>query len=316
MKQLLKAVLIAAALVVLIKVFAFTSCTIPSTGMENSLLRGERVIVNKWSYGLRLPLMGMTGYHRLAARGVERGDIVLFNNPAGKGTIDRRELFINRCIGLPGDTLMLNGQLIQTRDQVLSPDSKLVYAYPGEQEDLIVEAMRRVGIGDNKLVGFDRGDFLRSFSHYEIYLMRQELRGQVTFRSLQTDTADGVHPFVVPRTGQGGEGLSVECQTALQHHRAARGTAGTPARRHALGRRTARDELHLHEGLPLGCLEQLGQPVRLAPFWLCPRRPHHRAGIAHLVLQGHGRALLARLPMETLLPSRTMTHSLTPATQR
>lgn len=221
MKQLLKAVLIAAALVVLIKVFAFTSCTIPSTGMENSLLRGERVIVNKWSYGLRLPLMGMTGYHRLAARGVERGDIVLFNNPAGKGTIDRRELFINRCIGLPGDTLMLNGQLIQTRDQVLSPDSKLVYAYPGEQEDLVVEAMRRVGIGDNKLVGFDRGDFLRSFSHYEIYLMRQELRGQVTFRSLQTDTADGVHPFVVPARGRVVRvypwNAKLLCNTIVQH---------------------------------------------------------------------------------------------------
>lgn len=221
MKQLLKAVLIAAALVVLIKVFAFTSCTIPSTGMENSLLRGERVIVNKWSYGLRLPLMGMTGYHRLAARGVERGDIVLFNNPAGKGTIDRRELFINRCIGLPGDTLMLNGQLIQTCDQVLSPDSKLVYAYPGEQEDLVVEAMRRVGIGDNKLVGFDRGDFLRSFSHYEIYLMRQELRGQVTFRSLQTDTADGVHPFVVPARGRAVRvypwNAKLLCNTIVQH---------------------------------------------------------------------------------------------------
>lgn len=221
MKQLLKAVLIAAALVVLIKVFAFTSCTIPSTGMENSLLRGERVIVNKWSYGLRLPLMGMTGYHRLAARGVERGDIVLFNNPAGKGTIDRRELFINRCIGLPGDTLMLNGQLIQTRDQVLSPDSKLVYAYPGEQEDLVVEAMRRVGIGDNKLVGFDQGDFLRSFSHYEIYLMRQELRGQVTFRSLQTDTADGVHPFVVPARGRAVKvypwNAKLLCNTIVQH---------------------------------------------------------------------------------------------------
>lgn len=221
MKQLLKAVLIAAALVVLIKVFAFTSCTIPSTGMENSLLRGERVIVNKWSYGLRLPLMGMTGYHRLAARDVERGDIVLFNNPAGKGTIDRRELFINRCIGLPGDTLMLNGQLIQTRDQVLSPDSKLVYAYPGEQEDLVVEAMRRVGIGDNKLVGFDRGDFLRSFSHYEIYLMRQELRGQVTFRSLQTDTADGVHPFVVPARGRAVRvypwNAKLLCNTIVQH---------------------------------------------------------------------------------------------------
>ena len=109
MKQLLKAVLIAVALVLLIKVFAFTSCTIPSAGMENTLFRGERVIVNKWSYGLRLPLMAWTGYHRLAARPVRRGDILLFNNPAGQGSIDRREVFINRCIGLPGDTLMLNG---------------------------------------------------------------------------------------------------------------------------------------------------------------------------------------------------------------
>ena len=51
MKQLLKALLLAVILVLLVKVFAFTSCTIPSTGMENTLYRGERVIVYKWSFG-------------------------------------------------------------------------------------------------------------------------------------------------------------------------------------------------------------------------------------------------------------------------
>lgn len=202
MKQLLKAVLPACALVILVKVFAFTSCTIPSTGMENTLYRGERVIVNKWSYGLRLPLMAWTGYHRLRARPVGRGDILLFNNPAGQGDIDRREVFINRCIGLPGDTLMLNNELIQTLDRVLSPDSKLLYAYPGEQEELVEQAMLKAGITDNKLMGYDEGSFLRSFSHYEIYLLRQELRGRVHFRSSQTGTADGVHPFVVPAKGK------------------------------------------------------------------------------------------------------------------
>ena len=39
--------LTAVVLVLLIKTFAFTSCTIPSTGMENSLYQGERVLVNK-----------------------------------------------------------------------------------------------------------------------------------------------------------------------------------------------------------------------------------------------------------------------------
>ena len=43
------------SLVLLVKTFAFTSCTIPSTGMENSLYQGERVLVNKWSYGFRVP---------------------------------------------------------------------------------------------------------------------------------------------------------------------------------------------------------------------------------------------------------------------
>lgn len=202
MKQLLKALLIAIALVLIVKVFFFTSCTIPSTGMENSLLRGERVIVNKWSYGFRLPLMKWIGYQRWGEQAVERGDIVLFNNPTGKGVIDTRDIFINRCVGLPGDTLMLNGELIQTCDQVLSPDSKLVYAYPGDQEDLVEAAMQKVGITENKLVGYDQGDFLRSLSHYEVYLLKQELHGKVSFRSLQTETTEGVHPYVVPAKGK------------------------------------------------------------------------------------------------------------------
>lgn len=49
----------AIAVVLLLRGFAFTSCLIPSTGMENSLFQGERILVNKWSYGLRLPLMSL-----------------------------------------------------------------------------------------------------------------------------------------------------------------------------------------------------------------------------------------------------------------
>ena len=205
MKQLLKAVVIAIALVLVIKVFAFTSCTIPSTGMENTLYRGERVIVNLWSYGFRVPFMSVFGYQRWNERPVKRGDIVLFNNPAPadkqKGH-NGKEVFINRCIGLPGDTLMLNNELIQTNDRILSPDSKLIYAYPGEEEDLVVKAIRKTGIANNELIGYDNGCYLRSFSHYELYLLKQELGGTVCFKSMQTDTAEGVHPFVVPGKGK------------------------------------------------------------------------------------------------------------------
>ncbi|MBQ3191912.1 MAG: S26 family signal peptidase, partial [Bacteroides sp] len=51
----IKVLMTALLLVLLVKTFAFTSCSIPSTGMENSLYQGEKVLVNKWSYGWRIP---------------------------------------------------------------------------------------------------------------------------------------------------------------------------------------------------------------------------------------------------------------------
>lgn len=204
MRSLLKTLLIAIVLVLLVKLVAFTSCTIPSAGMENTLYRGDRVIVNKWSYGFRVPFSSLFGVHRWGYSPVGKGDIVLFNNPLPRAideAVDNREVFINRCVGLPGDTLMLNSELILTEDEVLSPDSKWIYAYPGEQEDRVVKAMAKSGITGNELVGYDEGNYLRSFSHYEIYLLKQELGKEVTFRCTQTDTADGVHPFVVPGKG-------------------------------------------------------------------------------------------------------------------
>lgn len=204
MKRTLLTFLVAMVLVLLVKTFVATSCTIPSSGMENTLYRGERVIVNKWSYGFRVPLTSLLGYHRWATKRVQRGDVVLFNNPAPKApstAIDRREVFISRCIGAPGDTLMLNNEWVLTGDVVISPDDKFLYSYPGTQEDLLLTAMQEAGITDNPLMGYDEGDYVRSFSHYELYLLKQELHGQITFKALQTDTTDGVHPFIVPSRG-------------------------------------------------------------------------------------------------------------------
>ena len=52
----------AMVIVLLLRGFAFTSCLIPSAGMENSLFQGERILVNKWSYGLRVPYMSLFSY--------------------------------------------------------------------------------------------------------------------------------------------------------------------------------------------------------------------------------------------------------------
>ena len=88
----------AVVVVLLLRGFAFTSCLIPSTGMENSIFQGERILVNKWSYGLRVPFMTLFSYHRWGERPVQQQDIVVFNTPASirQPVIDRREVYISR----------------------------------------------------------------------------------------------------------------------------------------------------------------------------------------------------------------------------
>ncbi len=202
MRSLLKTLLVAVVAVLLVKLVAFTSCTIPSTGMENTLYRGDRVIVNRWSYGYRTPLASIFGYHRWAEAPVRRNDIVLFNRPSAQQTLqDGGDIFINRCVGLPGDTLRLTDELILTDADELTPDSKYLYAYPGQQETLVTQAIRQAGIEDNTLVGYDQGDYLRSFSRCEINAVKRLLGPQVQFRSVQTADSDAVHDFVVPGKG-------------------------------------------------------------------------------------------------------------------
>ncbi|MBS5550916.1 MAG: S26 family signal peptidase [Bacteroides sp.] len=202
----LKAVFTAAAVALLVKMLLVTSCIIPSSGMENSLYQGEGILVNKWSYGLRVPFPSLWGYHRLGKNSVEKGDIFLFNNPDPRREsewMERRELFISRCTGVAGDTLMLNRELTEIGGEVLSPDSKELYAYPSAAEDLVWEALQSIGIAEeNKLVSYlSDGSYIRSFSHYEYYLMVQKLGGKVVLTPLTSKQPQEVYPFVVPRKG-------------------------------------------------------------------------------------------------------------------
>ena len=215
----------AVLIVLLVKTFAFTSCTIPSTGMENSLYQGERVLVNKWSYGLRIPF---TARH-LWEEKARKGDIVLFNNPVpadGATPVFARSMFISRCVGVPGDTLMLNRELMVTGERTLSPDSKQLYAYPCEGEDTLQQAMRALGIEGNPLVGYSEGNYVRSFSHYEHYLLRQKLGASLGIRPVHANDTTSSHPFVVPAKGKSVRvypwNVTLLCNTILRHeHRRA-----------------------------------------------------------------------------------------------
>lgn len=200
-KLYIRNIFMAVLAVIIIKTLFVTSCFIPSTGMENSLYKGEGILVGKWSYGYRIPFQSLLGYHRIMPKHIVRGDIVVFNNPMPSDLlqpVDSRDLYISRCIGVPGDTLMLDSQLMATDTQVYSPDSKNLYSYPSDAEDLLCSTLVSLGIND-KLVGYTPdGEYIRSFSYYEYYLISQRLSGKIIFRKLYGESVCKSYPFVVP----------------------------------------------------------------------------------------------------------------------
>ena len=195
----------AIAVVLLLRGFAFTSCLIPSTGMENSLFQGERIVVNKWSYGLRVPLMSLFSYHRWCERSVRQQDVVVFNNPAaiGQPTIDRREIYISRCIGTPGDTLLVDSLFsVSSPEAQLNPDKKRLYTYPAAKEQLITSLMQTLSITNDGLMGSNDSTHVRSFSRYEYYLLEQAISDQNWIQPLTEKSEKELKPLIVPGKGK------------------------------------------------------------------------------------------------------------------
>ena len=195
----------AVVVVLLLRGFAFTSCLIPSTGMENSIFQGERILVNKWSYGLRVPFMSIFSYHRWRERPVREQDIVVFNNPAGirQPVIDRREIYIGRCIGVPGDTLFIDSLFSVISPEVqFNPDKKRLYAYPVDKENLITSLMHTLSIDDDGLMGSSDSTHVRSFSRYEYYLLEQAINGNNWIQPLAGKKDTELRPLIVPGKGK------------------------------------------------------------------------------------------------------------------
>ncbi len=110
-RELFETILISVILVLFCKTFIFQQFRIPTGSMEDTLLVGDHLMVNKFIFG---PLQPRAISGAIPVRDVRRGDVVVFKYP------EEPEMpFIKRVIGLPGETVevrrkqvFINGEML------------------------------------------------------------------------------------------------------------------------------------------------------------------------------------------------------------
>ena len=102
--------------VLLIRSFLFEPFRIPSDSMMPTLLDGDFIFVNKYTYGLRLPVVNT---ELLAVGSPQRGDVVVFRLPSDPSTN-----YIKRLVGLPGDHVVVREKRVYVNGalQPVEPD--------------------------------------------------------------------------------------------------------------------------------------------------------------------------------------------------
>ena len=103
-REYFESIVIAVILALFVRTWVVQAFKIPTGSMENNLLIGDHLLVNKFVFGPEI-----SGFERamLPMRDIKRGDIVVFKFP------DEPERdFIKRVIGLPGETIELRNKKV------------------------------------------------------------------------------------------------------------------------------------------------------------------------------------------------------------
>lgn len=127
-------------LVLVLRSFVFEPFRIPSGSMKPTLLVGDFILVNKFAYGVRLPVI----HKKILETGEpDRGDVAVFRYPK-----DPRLDYIKRIVGVPGD-------LLQYRNKRLSVNGVLAeQEVVGDYDDPDGSRQRSVEIIEN-LIGVE-----------------------------------------------------------------------------------------------------------------------------------------------------------------
>lgn len=103
-REYAEAIIIAILIALFIRTFVVQAFKIPSGSMKPTLQIGDHLLVNKFTYGIKLPFIRKT---LVPIDDPQRGDIVVFIYP-----VDREKDFIKRVVGVAGDTIEIRNKTI------------------------------------------------------------------------------------------------------------------------------------------------------------------------------------------------------------
>jgi signal peptidase I len=211
-REWVDAIIFAVIAATIIRTFFIEAYTIPTPSMEKSLLVGDFLFVSKVSYGARVPMTPLSfpfahhtlplvggksylewikiGYHRLPGFGhVNRGDCVVFNWPAENlgRPVDKKENYIKRCIGLPGDSIELRDRDVFIKGQPipLPINSQTSYHVVTDGTGFSEQAIDKLGLRDGEMM---------SPTEFNFFLTRSAAETLKSFGNVKK-----IEPNMVPR---------------------------------------------------------------------------------------------------------------------
>ncbi|MFQ5888420.1 MAG: signal peptidase I [Gemmatimonadota bacterium] len=116
-----KSIAVAFLLFLIVRTFVVEAFQIPTGSMENTLLVGDFLLVNKMVYGAEIP---GTSVRLPAFESPRHGDIIVFEPPPEANQSPNTN-YVKRIVGLPGDTVwMVEGVLYRNGREVAEPYTK------------------------------------------------------------------------------------------------------------------------------------------------------------------------------------------------
>jgi signal peptidase I len=174
-REYFESIVIAVILALFVRTFVVQAFKIPSGSMEDNLLIGDHLLVNKFIYG---PAPTALERMLLPVREIRRGDVLVFKFPK-----EPERDFIKRTIGLPGETVEVRDKAVYINGQRLDESAYNLKFRPRSQDAMLPPWALDFGpvtVPDGHLfmMGDNRDDSLDSRSHDWRFLPVSYVKGR------------------------------------------------------------------------------------------------------------------------------------------